>query len=108
MAVDKKEAAIEAGNEAREYTRKRTRRMLKRSLDRIRQALDAELIKVFCSEGDVVESRPYVDHSTRLKAAEMVVTLVDAKPAEKLEHGVTSDLVNVLRAVAEAKEKARR
>ena len=101
---DRQEMAREAGMEARELTILRARKMLHKALERINQGLDAEIIKVFCSNGELVESKPYTDHSTRLKAADMVLTLNDAYPAERHEVNVTGNLAELIR---DARERSK-
>ena len=101
---DRQEMAREAGMEAKELTILRARKMLHKALVRINQGLDAEIIKVFCSNGVLVESKPYTDHSTRLKAADMVITLNDAYPAERHEVNVTGNLAELIR---DARERAK-
>ena len=94
---DKEEMAKAAGSEAREYTARKARRMLSKALKAIDAGLSATVTKVFCNNGEVIEAGPYADHPTRLKAAEMVVVLNDAKPAERHEVNVTGNLAERIR-----------
>ena len=101
---ERQEMAREAGMEAKELTSLRARKMLHKAMVRINQGLDAEIIKVFCSNGELVESKPYVDHTTRLKAADIVITLNDSYPAERHEVNVTGNLAELIR---DARERAK-
>ena len=101
---ERQEMAREAGMEAKELTSLRARKMLHKALVRINQVLDGEIIKVFCSNGELVESKPYADHTTRLKAADMVITLNDAYPAERHEVSVTGNLAELIK---DARERAK-
>jgi hypothetical protein len=104
---DRQEMGHEAGQEAKEYTSIKARKMLDKALTRIKQALDADVIKVFCTNGIITEAGPYVDHPTRLKAAEMVIVLNDAKPAEKHNHtGSINHTGSLISDLIAAKEKA--
>ena len=57
----------------------------RRALKRIAEGLDAHEVKAHYDKdrGRWAYSKSLVDHGTRLKAAEMVISLLDMKPAEK-------------------------
>ena len=71
---------------------------------RINEALDAKIIKVWYDRetGDVIESDPYTDHATRLKAAALAAQLKGHEPSKKIEldgnveiQNLTDDELNV-------------
>lgn len=64
---------------------------------RLNQALNAKIIKVFYDRklNKIVESRGYVDHSTRLKAIEMIVSYFDMEPAKEIDLGGNLSLRNM-------------
>ena len=57
----------------------------RRALKRIAEGLDAYEVKAKYDvySGKWKYSKQFVDHGTRLKAAEMVISLLDMKPAER-------------------------
>lgn len=99
-----KELAKQAGKEAKNATKIRVKNMLTRALKCIEDGMEADIIKVFCYEGEVIESDPYTDHATRLKAADMALTLNDAYPAKKHEVEVTGNLADRIK---DARERAK-
>lgn len=57
----------------------------RKALKRIAEGLDAHETKTFLDKrtGEVVYSKPLIAHGTRLKAAEMTMSLFDMMPAER-------------------------
>lgn len=64
---------------------------LRKVHDRLVEGMDATKIKLFQSEGAVIESEPHVDHTERRLAAVEVARLADWYP-NKLEHEVHGDV----------------
>ncbi len=60
--------------EAAGITKADRARALAHAFHRTREALDASVVKVFQYQGEVVTSRPMIDHDTRLKAAKQAAS----------------------------------
>ena len=54
---------------------------------KLNQALNAKFVKVFWDSktGQVIESKTYIDHGTRLKAVEMIVKYFNLEPNQKID-----------------------
>lgn len=68
---------------------------------RIAEALDANSIKVFKGDNvlgdpELIYSEPMVDHTTRLRASELVLELHNMKPGQKIELSGGVELSNEL------------
>lgn len=64
-----------------------------RLIDTLNDGLNANIIKVFNNNGEIIESDPYVDHVTRCRYLEIGLKLHDMFPADKQEvtHNITPD-----------------
>ncbi len=60
--------------EAAGITKADRARALAHAFHRTREAMDASVVKVFQYQGEVVTSRPMIDHDTRLKAAKQAAS----------------------------------
>ncbi len=60
--------------EAAGITKADRARALAHAFNRTREAMDASVVKVFQCQGEVVTSRPIIDHDTRLKAAKQAAS----------------------------------
>lgn len=78
--------------EAAQYAMKETERLCKKAgltkskvFKRIKEGLDAHMVKASLIKGTdrFAYSKKLIDHTTRLKAAEMALVLLDMKPAER-------------------------
>lgn len=108
----------EAGQRAGEIARARFLQVLeeKRSLEkaalRLHQGLNAKVVKpkwvsiAADDEGNVlsggwVYSKPLVDHTTRLRAADLVIKAMDVMPDERLRLSADGDLIDAIRELNE-------
>ncbi len=60
--------------EAAGITKADRARALAHAFHRTREAMDASVVKVFQYQGEVVESKPLVDHDTRLRASKQAAS----------------------------------
>jgi hypothetical protein len=87
--MDKSEIGLKAAAKAKAKTKKSLKRhKVTEDLvaQRLKEALDAEETKVFCTkEGDVVYSEALTAHGIRLRAIEVAAELLNMKPSKKVE-----------------------
>lgn len=87
--MDKSEIGLRAATKAKAKTRKSLKRHKVTEdfvAQRLKEALDAEETKAFCTKfGDVVYSESMVAHGIRLRAIEIAANLLEMEPSKKHE-----------------------
>lgn len=53
--------------------------------EKLHQGLNATVIRVFCHEGNILSSEPFIDYATRHKYLDTALQLRDMYPTKKIE-----------------------